>query len=406
MKSYQDTEIHNLIHIQEKAQQNCVNLIASESYAPRAVLDELGSVLTNKYSEGYPSKRYYPGNKIHDEIELLAQKRALQLFHLSTKEWGVNVQPYSGAIANAEIYAALLMPKDVILALDLTAGGHLSHGSKVSITGKLYRVYHYGIDMKYHIDYAQAERLAKKYKPKLIISGASAYPFGIDFKKINTIAKKVGAYHLTDISHYAGLIASGKYPSPFLYADIVMSTTHKSLFGPRGAIIWSRVGLSEKINKAVFPGMQGGPHINTIAGIATGLAIAQKSKPYYAQVIKNTAVFAKELQKRGCILVGNGTESHLLLLDVRPFGLHGGEAERMLEKNNILANRNIVFGDVSVQKPSAVRMGLYAMTQRGMKERDIIQLARIVYGILSRTVSDSVSKKEVHALTRRFPIIR
>ncbi len=406
MKQQKDLEIQKLIHRQKAIQQTQIDLIASESYAPQAVLDALGSVLTDKYSEGYPTKRYYPGNEIIDAVERCAQQRALQLFHLSAQEWGVNVQAYSGAIANAEIYAALLTPGDSIVALDLASGGHLSHGSRVSVTGKLYTVHHYGIDKNYRINYTELESLVKKYKPRLIISGASAYPFQIDFKKIGAIAKKAGAYHLADISHYAGLISAGVYASPFPYADVVMSTTHKSLFGPRGAIIWSRVALSEKIQKSVFPGMQGGPHINTIAGIAVGLEFAKKSKAYYIRVAKNAYTLAQEFKKLGCSLVGDGTESHLLLLDVRPFGMHGGEAESLLERVEILANRNAIAGDISVQSPSAIRIGTYAVTQRGMGAPEMKRIAWIVHTILAEKKISNQIKEEVKKLTHTFPITR
>lgn len=406
MKQFKDLKVQKFIQSQKELQQEQINLIASESYAPQAVLAALGSVLTDKYSEGYPEKRYYPGNKIYDEIELLTQTRARNLFKLSSKKWDVNVQAYSGAIANAEIYTALLNPGDTIVTLNLASGGHLSHGSRVSVTGKLYTVYQYGVTEKYRINYAEIEALVKKHKPKLIVSGASAYPFQIDFKKIGIIAKKYGAYHLADISHYAGLISANKYATPFPYADVVMSTTHKSLSGPRGAIIWSRTELSERINKVVFPGMQGGPHMNTIAGIAVGLAIAKKSKTYYRQVIKNAQILADEFKKMRCVLVGGGTESHLLLLDVRPFGLQGGEAESLLEKSGILANRNTIAGDVSVQRPSAIRIGTYAVTQRGMKEKEMKKIARLIYLILTEKKITRQIKEEVEKLVHTFPIPR
>lgn len=402
-----DKQVKSLIRKQEKIQQEQINLIASESYAPQAVLDTLGSVLVDKYSEGYPHKRYYPGNKIHDTIELLAQKRALELFNVSPKKWNANVQPLSGAIANAEIYAALLEPRDVIVGLDLPSGGHLSHGSKISITGKWYTAHQYRcVDKNYHIDYRHIETLAKKYKPKLIISGATAQPFKINFRKIGLIAKKYGAYHLADISHYAGLVSAGLYPAPFSYADVVMSTTHKSLFGPRGAIIWSRKELSEKINKAVFPGMQGGPFMHVIAGIATGLKIAKESKRYYLQVVKNANVLAHELIRLGAAVVGGGTQSHLLLLDVRSWNLDGKEAQDLLEKAGILANRNAIQGDVSVQKTSAIRIGTYAMTQRGMKEKESKEIAQLIIKILSRKISTIQAKKAVQELAQKFPIRR
>ena len=406
MKSKQDFQISEFIKEQQQIEEGQINLIASESYAPQEVLDAVGSIFTDKYSEGYPSKRYYPGNEIHDKLELLVQKRALDLFKLSSKVWGVNVQPYSGAIANSEIYSALLEPGDTILALDLSAGGHLSHGSRASITSKWYTIYHYGVDTNYRINYAQLEKLALQHKPKLIISGASAYPFRIDFKKIGSIAKKVGALHLADISHYAGLISAGVYPSPFLYADVVMSTTHKSLFGPRGAIIWSRALIAKKIDRAVFPGMQGGPHINTIAGIGVGLGIAKKSKAYYARVAQNAKSLSAAFKELGGAVVGGGTESHMILLNTRSFGLHGGEVEYILEQVGILANRNTIAGDVSVQEPSAIRMGTYAVTQRGMKSKQMNQIAMLIYKVVSGEENILHAQQIVRKLTKDFPVKR
>ena len=406
MKLKQDSQTSNLIKEQQRIEEGQINLIASESYAPQAVLDVVGSILTDKYSEGYPDKRYYPGNEIYDKLESLVQKRALDLFKLSSKTWNVNVQSYSGAIANGEIYSALLEPGDTILALDLSAGGHLSHGSRASITSKWYTIYHYGVDANYRINYVQLEKLATQHKPKLIISGASAYPFKINFRKISEIAKKVGALHLADISHYAGLISAGVYPSPFLYADVVMSTTHKSLFGPRGAIIWSRTLIAKKIDRAVFPGMQGGPHMNTIAGIGVGLGIAKKSKAYYARVAQNAKALSAAFKKLGGAVIGGGTESHVILLDARPLGLHGGEVEYILEQVGILANRNAIAGDVSVQEPSAIRMGTYAVTQRGMKSKQMSQIAILVYKVVSGEENILHAQQVVRKLTRDFPIKR
>ena len=372
-----ETTLAHILKKEQNRQKKTINLIASENIAPKGVRELLGSEFTNKYTEGYPGKRYYPGCKNYDEIEILAQQRARKAFGLSSR-WSVNAQAYSGAIANMAIYLGLLKPGDSVLAMDLSSGGHLSHGSKASITGKLFSFLHYGVDSNYIIDYTAIEKLAKKHKPKLIVSGASAYPGKIDFKKIGTIAKKVGAYHMADISHYAGLISAGAYPSPFPYADVVMTTTHKSLLGPRAALIFSRnEEIGNKIDKAIFPGLQGGPHMNTIAAIAHGLLLVQKPafKKYAKQVIKNAYTLAKELQKLGFEIVGRGTGSHLLLVDVSKKGMNGKIAEEKLEKAGILANRNTIAGDASPQTPSAIRLGTYWVTMRGMKEREMKRIA-------------------------------
>lgn len=373
-------------------QRRVINLVASENIAPREVLKFLGSPLTNKYSEGYPSKRYYPGNFYYDKIEELTQKRALSIFNLKPSDWSVNVQPYSGAIANLAVFLALLKPGDTILSMDLASGGHLSHGSKVSFSGKLFKAVQYGVNQNYEIDYKEVEKLAQKYKPQIIISGASAYPKKINFKKFGLIAKKVGAYHLADISHYAGLISAGLYPSPFGFSDVVMTTTHKSLFGPRAALLYvskkslvaqkNGLDLVKAIDKAVFPGLQGGPHQNTIAAIAAGLFLTKKNKKYFRQVLKNSLTLCEEMKKLGFEIVGGGTESHLFLVDVRKIGLDGLEAEKMLEKENILVNRNLIAKDTSPLRPSAIRLGTYWVTAKGLKEKEMKKIAQQIYRIL------------------------
>ena len=371
--------------------------MASENIAPTGVLELLGSPLTNKYSEGYPGKRYYPGTEYYDRIELLAQKRARTAFGLG-EAWHVNTQAYSGAIANLAIYLGLLKPGDTILSMALPSGGHLSHGAKASETGKLFSVVHYGVDGRYRIDYKELERLAKKHKPALIVSGASAYPFAINFKKIGAIAKKIGAYHMADISHYAGLVAAGVYPSPFRYADVVMATTHKSLLGPRGALIFAKnKQLGEAIDKAVFPGLQGGPHNNAIAAIAHGLYLVKKPAfaTYARTVTANATALSSELERCGCAIVGGGTESHMILVNVAEMGMNGKEAEQKLEKVGILANRNTIAGDISPQKPSAVRMGTYWITSQGMNSNDMKQIARWVGDVLSGARRQGVIAKEV-----------
>jgi glycine hydroxymethyltransferase len=411
-----DRQLFFLLTKEQKRQNETLDLIASENYAPGSVLKLLGSELTNKYSEGYPGKRYYPGNKIYDKIELLAQKRALELFKLSSKRWQVNVQPYSGAIANLAIYSAVLRPGDKILSLSLSSGGHLSHGSKVSFSGKIFDVTHYNVDKNYEIDYPEIAFLAKKIRPKIIVSGASAYPKEINFEKIGQIAKKVGAYHLADISHYAGLISAKKYPSPFKKADFVMTTTHKSLFGPRAAVIYvnrdskvakaNKIDLAQAVDKAVFPGLQGGPHNNTIAAIACGLKIATspKAKRYYVQVAKNAKTLCSQMKKMGFDIVGGGTESHLFLVKTTSLGMNGFEAEKLLEKAGILANRNTIMGDSSPIRPSAIRIGTYAVTARGMKEREMKKIAGLIKDVLINNQKSSKVFCQVKNICARFKI--
>lgn len=410
-----DKPLARLVAQEIKRQAETLDLIASENYAPEGVYELLGSPLTNKYSEGYPEKRYYPGNGYYDAIELLAQKRARAAFGL-TEKWHVNVQPYSGAIANMAVYAALLKPGETILAMDLSSGGHLSHGSPVSLTGKLYRVVRYGVDARYRIDYAAIARLAREHAPRIIVSGASAYPFKIDFKKINAIARGVGAYHLADISHYAGLVAAGEYPSPFPYADVVMTTTHKSLCGPRAAILFAntasrtaraqRIDSAAAIDRAIFPGLQGGPHNNTIAALAHGLALvrAKHFSRYARRVVANARVLARELRVRGFDVVGGGTESHLILVRVTGLGLNGLEAERLLERAGILANRNTIAGDTSPARPSAIRLGTYAVTTRGMGVGQMKDIADALHVVLRERKNPAVVAGSIQKLCKKFPV--
>ncbi len=410
-----DRPLARLLAQETKRQAETLDLIASENYAPAGVYELLGSPLTNKYSEGYPGKRYYPGNNYYDAIELLAQERARAAFGLK-KNWQVNVQAYSGAIANLAVYAALLKPGDAMLAMDLASGGHLSHGSPVSLTGKLYRVVRYGVDARYRIDYAAIARLAEKERPRIIVSGASAYPFRIDFKKINALAHGVGAYHLTDISHYAGLIASGDYPSPFLHADVVMTTTHKSLCGPRAAIIFANttssiarangVDIAAAIDRAVFPGLQGGPHNNSIAAMAHGLHVVHTSEfgRYARRVVDNARVLVEALRVRGFDVVGGGTESHLVLVRVTELGLNGLEAERILERAGITANRNTIAGDTSPARPSAIRLGTYAVTTRGMGPQQMKDIADMFHALLREKKSPALIARSINKLCKKFPV--
>lgn len=410
-----DRSLARLLVQETKRQAETLDLIASENYAPAGVYALLGSPLTNKYSEGYPGKRYYPGNQYYDAIELLAQERARAAFGVE-KKWHVNVQAYSGAVANLAIYSALLKPGDAMLAMDLASGGHLSHGSPASLTGKLYRVARYGVDARYRIDYSAIARAAEKQRPRIIVSGASAYPFKIDFKKINAIAHRVGAYHLADISHYAGLVAAGKYPSPFSHADVVMTTTHKSLCGPRAAIVFANtsspvarangVDLAAAIDRAIFPGLQGGPHNNTIAALAHGLALVHTKIffRYAHRVIDNARVLADELRVRGFDVVGGGTESHLILIRVTGLGLDGFAAERLLERAGILANRNTIAGDTSPMHPSAIRLGTYAVAARSMEAQQMKDVADMLHALLWERKNPASVAGSIKKLCKKFPV--
>ncbi|MCK9556259.1 serine hydroxymethyltransferase [bacterium] len=380
-------KLWDLVKKEEKRQIRDIDLIASENYASEEVRELLGSVLVNKYSEGYPGKRYYPGNKYYDEIEELCKGIALKAFRLSPSKWSANVQPYSGSPANFAVYGALLEPGETILGMKLAAGGHLTHGHKVSFSGKFFHSVQYGVNEKTGlIDYEEIEALAKKHRPKIIVSGISAYPRKINFKRIGEIAKSVGAYHMADISHIAGLVLAGLHPTPFPHSDVVTTTTHKTLAGPRGAIIFSKKEIAEKIDKAVFPGLQGGPHNNVTAAKCQMFYEAQKPqfKRYEEQILKNARALAEELKKLGFDLVTGGTDNHLMLVDLKNFGIDGLTAEKLLEKNHILANRNSIPGDTSAFKPSGIRIGTPAVTRRGMKEKDMGRIAKRIYEILKK----------------------
>lgn len=391
-----DKEIARLIKLEEKRQKSVVNLIASENYVSKDVLKALGSVFTNKYSEGYPGKRYYGGNEIVDKVENLAKERAFKLFKLSPKKWSVNVQPFSGAPANIEVYFGLVPLGEKIMALRLDMGGHLSHGNPVNISGKLWKFVYYGVDKKTELlDYGTILKLAKKEKPKLILAGFTAYPRIIDFKKFRKIADSVNAILMIDMSHFAGLVAGGAYPSPFPYADVVMTTTHKTLRGPRAAIIFSRKiqlptsdrRLPNLINRAVFPGIQAGPHENTISAIAVALkeAMGPSFKKYARQVVKNAKALAGELQKKGWRIISGGTDSHLFSVDTWSRGISGKIAQELLEKNGIIVNKNTIPYDTrSPMDPSGIRLGTPAVTTQGMKEKDMVKIAESIDKILKR----------------------
>ena len=372
------SKILDLIQQETTRQANTIRLIASENYASADILTALGSSLTNKYSEGYPQHRYYEGQEFIDQIELAAIENAKKLFKANF----ANVQAYSGSPANLAIYLALLQPNDTILGLALSSGGHLTHGHKVSISGKWLNSISYGLTPEGDINYDEIEQLAQDHKPNLIISGHSAYPKQVDFQRIGDIAKSVGAYHLADISHISGLVATGLHPHPFPHADIITTTTHKILRGPRGALILTNdAELAQKIDKAVFPGLQGGPHNNNIAGIAIALEDALKPEytEYCTQVIKNAKTLAQELQAKGFDIVSGGTENHLLLLDLRNKGIDGDTLSKALNAVNIETNKNTIpFDTASPLKPNGVRLGTPAVTTLGLKEQNMETIAEFI----------------------------
>lgn len=381
-----DVDIKKLIRGEEKRQKKVINLIASENFVSKDVLMALGSVFTNKYAEGYPGKRYYGGNGIVDKVEELCRKRALKLFKLSPKKWRANVQPYSGSPANLAVFSALVPLGNKIMGMSLEMGGHLTHGQKVSITGKLWKQVPYGVDKKTEqLNYDEILKIAKKEKPKMIIAGTTAYSREIDFKKFRKITDAVGAYLMVDMSHIAGLVAGGAHPSPFPYADVVMTTTHKTLRGPRGAIIFSKLLISDLIDKAVFPGLQGGPHMNQVAAVAVALkeAMQPSFKKYAKQVVKNAKVLADELKKRGWRIVSGGTDTHLFLVDTWQRDISGKEASEKLEKAGIIVNKNTIpFDTRKPTDPSGIRIGTPAVTTMGMKERDMVKIAEKIDIIL------------------------
>lgn len=388
-----DKQIEKLIDAEKKRQKKVINLIASENYVSNDVLKALGSELTNKYAEGYPGARYYGGNDISDKIENLCKERALKLFGLSAEKWHVNVQPLSGSPANVAVYLALVPIGGKIMGMGLQDGGHLTHGYKVSITGKVWQQVPYGVDKTTEtIDYEEIKKLAEREKPQIIVAGFTAYPRIVDFKKFREIADSVGAYLMVDMSHLAGLVAGGAYPTPFQYADVVTTTTHKTLRGPRSAMIFSKIDEREiykKIDKAVFPGIQGGPHINQIAGVAVALKEANTPafKKYAKQIVKNAKALAGELAKLGWRIVSGGTDSHLILVDtwMGGKGISGKEAGDKLEANGIIVNKNTIPGETrSPMDPSGIRLGTAAETTRGKKEKDFVSIARKIDKILRK----------------------
>ncbi len=384
-----DPELYNLIQ-QEKNRQYCgIELIASENFTSQAVLDCLGSILTNKYAEGLPGRRYYGGNEIIDKIENLCINRALKAYELDPSVWGCNVQPYSGSVANLAVYLGLLKPHDRIMGLDLPSGGHLTHGfmtakKRISSTSVYYESIPYRVNENGLIDYDELEILADAVKPRLIICGASAYSRDFDYERFSKIAKKHGAFLMADIAHISGFVATKEMRSPFDYCDIVTTTTHKSLRGPRAGIIFFKRELEQQINDAVFPGLQGGPHENQIAAIATQLYEVQtpKFKEYIQQVRLNAQILARSLEDLDFKIVTGGTDNHLMLIDLRNKGISGGKAEKILEYVGISVNKNTIPGDISALNPSGIRIGTSAITTRGFKELDIQQLAEIINSVI------------------------
>jgi len=385
-----DKEIFDLIKLEEKRQIEGLVMIPSENYVSDAVLEANGSIFTNKYSEGYPGKRYYEGQAVVDVLETVCQKRALEVFN--AEGYGVNVQPYSGSPANIEVFVAVLQFGDKVLAMDLSHGVHLTHGAPSNFSGKNYNFIHYGFNYETEqIDYDELEKLAQEHKPKMIISGFTAYPRKIDFKRIHEIAKSVGAISMADISHIAGLIAAGVHESPFPFTDIVTTTTHKTLRGPRGAVIFSKPEFSTLIDRTVFPGMQGGPHQHSIAAFA--IALKETTEPsfieYSKQIIKNAQALAESLMVQGLKLVSNGTDNHLILIDLRNFGPGRGYLPaKALDAASIYMNFNTVFKEPSSPfYPSGLRLGTPALTSRGMKEDEMREIGKLVAIIIKEFAS-------------------
>jgi glycine hydroxymethyltransferase len=393
LKNY-DEEIFNAIEKENQRQRNNIELIASENFVSQAVLEAVGSKLTNKYAEGYPDKRYYGGCVNIDTVERLAIDRAKKLFGAEH----ANVQQHCGSSANMGVYMSVLSPGDTVLGMDLSNGGHLTHGSKVSFSGKLYNFISYGVDENGYIDYADVENKAMEFKPKMIVAGASAYPRKIDFKKFREIADKVGAYLMVDMAHIAGLVCTGNHMSPVPYADFVTSTTHKTLRGPRGGLILCKEKYAKDIDKTIFPGTQGGPLEHVIAGKAVCFkeALEPEFKKYIDQVVLNCRVLADELMKRGFKLVSGGTDNHLMLLDLTVKNLTGKEAEHLLEEVNITCNKNSIPNDK--EKPtvtSGVRIGTAACTSKGLKEDDMILLARAMELALSKNMNNITEEEYI-----------
>lgn len=401
-----DAELWSAIQKENQRQEDHIELIASENYTSPAVLEAQGSQLTNKYAEGYPGKRYYGGCEYVDIVEQLAIDRVKKLFGADA----ANVQPNSGSQANQAVFMALLKPGDTFLGMSLAMGGHLTHGSPVNMSGKWFNVLSYGLNAQEEIDYGQVETLAREHKPKLILAGASAYALKIDFERFSRIAKEVGAYFMVDMAHYAGLIAAGVYPNPVPYADVVTSTTHKSLRGPRGGIILMKAEHEKAINSAIFPGLQGGPLMHVIAGKAVAFqeALQPAFKDYQAQVVKNADAMAKALIARGLRIVSGRTESHVMLVDLRAKNITGKDAEAALGRAHITVNKNAIPNDP--EKPfvtSGVRLGSPAMTTRGFKEAEAAMTGNLIADVLDAPTDEANLarvREQVATLCRQFPV--
>ena len=405
-----DKEIYNAIIKEEKRQEEGIELIASENFVSKAVMEAAGSVFTNKYAEGYPEKRYYGGCRNADTVEKLAIERLKKLFGAKY----ANVQPHSGSQANMGVYIALLEPGDKILGMGLSSGGHLTHGYKINFSGKIYHGIEYGLNPETEmLDYDTIRKLALENKPKMIVAGASAYSRIIDFKKFREIADESGAYLMVDMAHIAGLVAAGEHPSPMEYADVVTSTTHKTLKGPRGGIILTNnEEIAQKVDRVVFPGIQGGPLMHIIAAKAVAFkeALSPEFKIYQKQVAKNARALSEELVKGGLRIVSGGTDNHLMLVDLRPKGVTGKLAEEKLEEAGITCNKNAIPNDP--EKPfitSGIRLGTPAITARGMKEEEAVKIGQMILKVLEN-INDSEKikevKNEVLKLTERFPLYK
>ena len=403
-----DPEIQKAIDQELSRQREKLEMIASENIVSTAIMQAQGSILTNKYAEGYPGKRYYGGCEYVDIVEQLAIDRAKKLFGAEY----ANVQPHSGAQANTAVYFALLQPGDTILGMNLTDGGHLTHGSPVNISGKYFKIIPYGVDKETEcIDYDELERLAKEHQPKLIVGGASAYSRVIDFERMAQIAKSVGAYLMIDMAHIAGLVAAGLHPSPVPYADVVTTTTHKTLRGPRGGLILCRdAEFGKQFNKAIFPGIQGGPLMHVVAAKAVAFkeALSDEFKVYQQQVLDNAKALADELVKKGFRIVSGGTDNHLMLVDLRSKNITGKEAQFLLDEIGITANRNTIpFEPLSPFVTSGIRLGTPALTTRGLKEEDIREVADIIADVIENREDSAVieaAKAKVQAICKKFPL--
>ncbi|WP_449185872.1 serine hydroxymethyltransferase [Zhurongbacter thermophilus] len=402
-----DPEVWEAIRGELERERTTLELIASENFPSLAVLEAMSTVLNNKYAEGYPGARYYGGCKYVDIVEDIARERAKKLFGADH----ANVQPHSGSQANQAVYLALLKPGDKILSMDLAHGGHLTHGAKVSLTGKWFDVYHYGVDPDTEtINYDKVREIALEVKPKLIIAGASSYPRFIDFAKFREIADEVGAYLMVDMAHIAGLVAAGVHPSPVPYAHVVTTTTHKTLRGPRSGMILTTKKLAKKIDKAVFPGLQGGPleHVIAAKAIALKEAATEEFKQYAKQIVENAKVLADELVKHGLRIVSGGTDNHLMLVDLRPIGVTGKDAENMLEEAGITVNKNAIPFDPQPPKvTSGIRIGTPALTTRGMGADEMKKIAELIVRVLKSGGDERIItsvREEVKELTSQFPL--